>query len=66
MGLLIKCDSVGCGNTTDYDHPGFMWLKSERLSPERTFGDDGPTHYYCSYQCEHNHSYLLISGDNGK
>lgn len=66
MGLQIKCDWQRCDRVTDYDHPNFGWIKVEPLSAEMEFGQHVGPRYYCSHQCNHDHSYLLISGDNGK
>lgn len=66
MGLQIKCDWQQCERVTDYDHPNMGWIKVEHLSPYKELGREVGPRYYCSYSCEHNHSYLLISGDNGK
>lgn len=65
MANLLSCDASDCTRTVDVDYP-FGWLKLERLGDfAATLGERSEFHY-CSMAHAHKHTYLLISGDNGK
>lgn len=59
---LLKCDNQKCDQTVDADRP-YGWITAEKNTV--SMGENS-TRHYCSYACEHAHTYLLISGDNGK
>lgn len=66
MSARLHCDGPGCDNITDPDRPDTGWVKTESISTYTTAATRRRENHYCSPKCEYNHSYLLISGDNGK
>ena len=59
--IMLHCDGPDCKNATRPNDPSWLTLSTEM----KEFGRPGEWHY-CSFSCAHAHTYLLISGDNGK
>jgi hypothetical protein len=66
MSIRLHCDGPGCDNSTDPDNPDYWWVRTESITTMTTISYRRRESHYCSPECEYNHSYLLISGDNGK
>lgn len=66
MSIRLHCDGPGCDRSTDPSYPDYGWVKVEDMSAVTMVSDLRRENHYCSPKCEHDHSYLLISGDNGK
>lgn len=63
--IKVHCDGPRCEKTCYPDSSSPGWIEATTKAVNRLSGEDRVRHY-CSYKCEHAHTYLLISSDNGK
>lgn len=67
MSIQIHCDNPQCKKFTDHETPDSGWIKAESIGQFIAFNAYWERErYYCSFLCEHAHTYIISHADAGK